>query len=73
MQRLGSITVYPYGDPTYAPFELGASIFVDVNKNMMRASKEFNLSLNDFGDEFSDTAIWDGSKFVLIVSTRCLS
>ncbi|KAF8557352.1 FAD/NAD(P)-binding domain-containing protein [Imleria badia] len=62
-----STTVYPYDDPTHAPIELGASIFVDANKNLMRASKEFNLSLNDFGDEFSDTGIWDGSKFVLVM------
>ena len=39
----------------------------------MRASKEFNLSLTDFGDEFSDAGIWDGSKFVLVVSTAGLS
>ncbi|KAH0838635.1 FAD/NAD(P)-binding domain-containing protein [Lanmaoa asiatica] len=62
-----STTVHPYGDPAYAPIELGASIFVDANKNLMRASKEFNLSLNDFGDEFSDMGIWDGSKFVLVM------
>ena len=73
VELLGSTTVYPYGDPTYSPIELGASIFVDANKNLMRASKEFNLSLNDFGDEFSDMGIWDGSKFVLVVSTACLS
>ncbi|KIJ68794.1 hypothetical protein HYDPIDRAFT_107052 [Hydnomerulius pinastri MD-312] len=62
-----STTVYPHNDSTYAPIELGASIFVDVNKNMMRAAKEFNLSLSDFGDEFSDTGIWDGSQFVLVM------
>ena len=73
VELLGSTTVYPYGDPTYAPIELGASIFVHANKNLMRASKEFNLSLNDFGDEFSDMGIWDGSKFVLVVSITCLS
>lgn len=73
LQRLGSTTVYPYGDPAYAPVELGGSIFVDANKNMMRASKDFNLSLSDFGDEFSDMGIWDGSKFVFVVSTTCPS
>ncbi|KAF8446323.1 FAD/NAD(P)-binding domain-containing protein [Boletus edulis BED1] len=62
-----STTVHPYDDQTYAPVELGASIFVDANKNLMRASKEFNLTLDDFGDEFSDTGIWDGSKFVLVM------
>jgi prenylcysteine oxidase/farnesylcysteine lyase len=67
-ELLGSTVVYPYDDSTYAPIELGASIFVDANKNMMRASKEFNLSLSDFGDEFADTGIWDGSKFPFVVS-----
>ncbi|KAF9229709.1 FAD/NAD(P)-binding domain-containing protein [Gyrodon lividus] len=62
-----STTVYPYNDSTYAPIELGASIFVDANKNLMRASKEFNLSLSDFTNEFADTGIWDGSKFVLVM------
>lgn len=65
---IGSTTVYPYDDPTYAPIELGASIFVNANKNLMRASKEFNLSFRDFGNEFGNTGIWDGSKFVLLVS-----
>jgi prenylcysteine oxidase/farnesylcysteine lyase len=62
-----STTVYPHDDPTYAPIELGASIFVDANKNLMRASKEFNLTLYDFVDEFSDMGIWDGSKFVFVL------
>ncbi|KAG8220136.1 Prenylcysteine lyase-domain-containing protein [Butyriboletus roseoflavus] len=62
-----STTVYPYDDPAYAPVELGGSIFVDSNKNMMRASKDFNLSLSDFGDDFSDMGIWDGNKFVLVM------
>ncbi|KAG9314697.1 hypothetical protein JVU11DRAFT_5504 [Chiua virens] len=73
VSSLGSTTVYPYDDPTYQPLELGASIFVDVNKNLMRASKEFNLSLDDFSDEFSNTGIWDGSKFVLVMDTSSYS
>ncbi|KAH7883946.1 FAD/NAD(P)-binding domain-containing protein [Phlebopus sp. FC_14] len=61
-----STTVYPYNDSTLEPIELGASIFVDVNKNMMRAAKEFNLALKDF-DESSDMGIWDGSHFNLVL------
>lgn len=34
----------------------------------MRASKEFNLTLTAFEDEESDTGIWDGQNFVLLVS-----
>ncbi|KAH7910709.1 FAD/NAD(P)-binding domain-containing protein [Hygrophoropsis aurantiaca] len=63
-----STTVYPYNDTSLAPVELGASIFVDANKNLMRASKEFNLSLSKFEDEDSDTGIWDGEHFVLVMS-----
>src|SRR5882762_6412770 len=47
----GSTTVHPYNDTAYEPVELGASIFVGVNKNMFRATKEFNLSLYWFEDE----------------------
>ncbi|KAF8845457.1 FAD/NAD(P)-binding domain-containing protein [Paxillus ammoniavirescens] len=68
-----STVVYPYDDSTYAPIELGASIFVDANKNLMRASKEFNLSLSDFGDEFADTGIWDGSKFPFVMDNSSYS
>jgi len=56
----------------FAPLELGASIFVDANKNLMRASKEFNLTLTAFEDEDSDTGIWDGQEFVLVVSSVLL-
>ncbi|KZT42779.1 hypothetical protein SISSUDRAFT_846389 [Sistotremastrum suecicum HHB10207 ss-3] len=60
-----STVVYPYGDTTYEPVELGASIFVKVNKNLMRASREFNLSLFDFEDENEVSGVWDGEKFVV--------
>ncbi|KAG1825546.1 Prenylcysteine lyase-domain-containing protein [Suillus subaureus] len=64
-----SIVVYPYNDTTFAPLELGASIFVDANKNLMRASKEFNLTLTAFEDDDSNTGIWDGQNFVLVMES----
>jgi prenylcysteine oxidase/farnesylcysteine lyase len=61
-----STTVYPYNDTTnLKPIELGASIFVRTNKNLWRASDEFNLTRLDFEDEDSDMGIWDGQKFLL--------
>ncbi|GJE94006.1 FAD/NAD(P)-binding domain-containing protein [Phanerochaete sordida] len=60
-----STTVHPYDDPELYPIELGASIFVEVNKNMWRATEEFGLNRSDW-DEGEDTmGLWDGSKFVI--------
>jgi prenylcysteine oxidase / farnesylcysteine lyase len=56
----GSTTVHPYNNTAYEPIELGASIFVEVNKNLWRAANEFDLSLTD--PEFGDQAIWDGEQ-----------
>lgn len=64
---LGSTTVYPHNDPELVPMELGASIFVDANKNLCRATKEFGLNRTDFEDtdgREDDTGIWDGETFV---------
>lgn len=66
---LGSTTVHPYDDPETRAIELGASIFVKANKNMWRASEEFNLSRIGFEDEDGVTGIWDGEKFIM---TACL-
>ncbi|KLO11728.1 hypothetical protein SCHPADRAFT_941804 [Schizopora paradoxa] len=65
--RIGgrSTVVHPYDDETLPPIELGASIFVEANKNMMRAAKEFNLTLRHFGDKTNRMGIWDGDDFVL--------
>ncbi len=63
----GSITVYPYNNTAYEPVELGASIFVGVNKNLKRATHEFNLSVYGFEDEAGDLGIWDGEQFVFRV------
>lgn len=34
---IGSTTVYPHGDSRLRPQELGASIFVDSNRNLVKA------------------------------------
>lgn len=69
---LGSTTVYPYNDTSYKPVELGASIFVEINKNMWRASNEFNLTrygfTNSEDDEEGELGFWDGEKFIITVS-----
>ncbi|KAI9428756.1 FAD/NAD(P)-binding domain-containing protein, partial [Russula earlei] len=57
-----STTAHPYNDTAYEPVELGASIFVGVNKNLQRAVKEFNFSLYGFDDEDGDLGIWDGEQ-----------
>jgi prenylcysteine oxidase / farnesylcysteine lyase len=60
--------VQPYDDPRLGPIELGASIFVEVNKNLWRASHEFGLNLTDSSEEGADTlGIWDGKEFILTV------
>lgn len=51
--------------------ELGASIFVKANKNLYRASEEFNLSLIDFEGETGELGIWDGTEFRFRVSRDC--
>jgi len=63
----GSTTVHPYNNTAYEPVELGASIFVRINKNMWRATEEFNLSRYGFEDEDGDMAIWDGEQILFTV------
>jgi prenylcysteine oxidase / farnesylcysteine lyase len=60
----GSIAVFPYNDTAYEPVELGASIFVQINKNLWRAVNEFNLSFYGSEDEDGDKAIWDGEQIL---------
>jgi prenylcysteine oxidase/farnesylcysteine lyase len=62
----GSTTVHPYNDTAYVPVELGASIFVNANKNMWRAVDEFNFSVEPFGQDQAE-AIWDGEEIVYTV------
>ncbi|KAG5339896.1 hypothetical protein C0989_003043 [Termitomyces sp. Mn162] len=58
-----SITVYPYDNSSLPPLELGASIFVAANKNLWRASDEFNLTRQAFSAG-GRTGIWDGEDLV---------
>ncbi|TFK30726.1 hypothetical protein FA15DRAFT_690376 [Coprinopsis marcescibilis] len=59
-----STVVYPYNDKNLRELELGASIFVEANKNLWRATDEFNLARRDFNDEDYETTIWDGENFI---------
>jgi prenylcysteine oxidase / farnesylcysteine lyase len=65
----GSTVVHPYDNSSLPELELGASIFVEANQNLWRASDEFSLTRRDFEDESYETAIWDGQN--IIFSVRC--
>ncbi|TFY56537.1 hypothetical protein EVG20_g8889 [Dentipellis fragilis] len=67
--RSGSTTVQPYDDLTYEPVELGASVFVEINKNLWRATNEFNLSRKNFEEDSGETGFWDGEDFVFKMGT----
>ncbi|EMD32466.1 hypothetical protein CERSUDRAFT_118802 [Gelatoporia subvermispora B] len=68
-----STVVYPYGNSSLEPVELGASIFVKANKNLWRATEEFELDRIGFGDDDNVMGIWDGSKFRLTTGGGFLS
>ncbi|KAG9837973.1 putative prenylcysteine lyase, partial [Aureobasidium melanogenum] len=61
-----STTVGVYGDEQN-PVELGASIFVEVNHNLVDAAREFNLStsgIRGLSTEGPVLGIWNGRDFV---------
>ncbi|KAI5202888.1 putative prenylcysteine lyase [Aureobasidium subglaciale] len=61
-----STTVGVYGDDQN-PVELGASIFVEVNQNLVNAAREFNLStsgIRELRSEGPALGIWNGQEFV---------
>lgn len=65
-----STTVNVFNNPSY-PIELGASIFVSVNHNLMDAAKKFNLTISNAGGErgaenHNMLGIWDGNHFVYL-------
>lgn len=58
-------------NPAY-PVELGASIFVQVNHNLVNASRDFGLTVSaaDYTrprEAHESIGIWDGTKFVFTV------
>ncbi|KAL5340041.1 Prenylcysteine lyase-domain-containing protein [Aspergillus crustosus] len=66
-----STTVDVFGDPAY-PIELGGSIFVKVNYNLVNASKELGLNVRSASaerpQESADTlGVWDGEQFVFVM------
>ncbi|EIN13466.1 FAD/NAD(P)-binding domain-containing protein [Punctularia strigosozonata HHB-11173 SS5] len=66
-----STTIHPYNDTSLRPIELGASVFVEANKNLWRATEEFNLTRYDFtnGDDDSKNGIWDGERFRFVMGS----
>ncbi|KAH8831889.1 Prenylcysteine lyase-domain-containing protein [Flagelloscypha sp. PMI_526] len=66
-----STVVHPYNDPSYRPVELGASIFIEANKNLWRAADEFGLTRgpNDQNTEPYEVGVWDGKDVVLDLDT----
>lgn len=72
-----STTVYAYNSSDF-PVELGASIFVEVNKILVNATKDFNLSTAGMIAGTSEIpgaalAVWDGESFVLAQETESTS
>ena len=69
----GSTVVYPYDNASLPELELGASIFVEANHNLWRASDEFNLTRRDFQDEDYESGIWDGQNILFSVRSAFAS
>ncbi|CAF9916784.1 MAG: hypothetical protein ALECFALPRED_010867 [Alectoria fallacina] len=66
-----STTVDVYGDPT-EPVELGASIFVEVNKNLVSAAREFGLATQGLKSKIKELpntlGVYDGQDWVFMGS-----
>ncbi|KAI7863419.1 Prenylcysteine lyase-domain-containing protein, partial [Spinellus fusiger] len=52
------------GDPQLGMIEMGASIFVNANHNLMNATKLFGLELSFMKDRPDRLGLWDGHKFL---------
>src|SRR2546426_113629 len=66
-----STTVNVFDDPAY-PIELGASIFVKVNYNLVNASKELGLNVRSASSQRPRETdevlgVWDGKQFVFVM------
>lgn len=60
--------VHPYDDERYRPVELGASKHYEVDQNLARAAKEFNLTRIARKRRNDGVGIWDGSEVLFTVS-----
>ncbi|KAI9852311.1 MAG: hypothetical protein M1824_002032, partial [Vezdaea acicularis] len=63
-----STTVDVFGNPAY-PIELGASIFVEVNRNLVAAAKAFGLeteSATRAQVSALQLGVWNGEEFVVV-------
>ncbi|OJD13074.1 hypothetical protein AJ78_06431 [Emergomyces pasteurianus Ep9510] len=65
-----STTINLFDDPAH-PIELGASIFVEVNRNLVQASKKFGLILRDADfrqpkESTHSLGVWDGKEFAFL-------
>ncbi|WVQ64724.1 uncharacterized protein L199_002891 [Kwoniella botswanensis] len=61
-------TIHPHSDPRLRAQELGGSIFVESNRNMMKGVDYFNLTLINPDMAESGIGIWDGEKFLFETS-----
>ncbi|WWC85730.1 uncharacterized protein L201_000596 [Kwoniella dendrophila CBS 6074] len=61
--------VYPYNDTSLRPQEIGATLFVGSNKNMMKSVKFFNLTLVEPDINDARVGIWDGTRFLSTTSS----
>ena len=71
----GRSTTVNAWDNAAEPVELGASIFVQVNKNLVSAAKEFNLSTSAMSKSKVSLrsprlGIWNGEEFVITTSAK---
>ncbi|KAI9822572.1 MAG: hypothetical protein M1827_000291 [Pycnora praestabilis] len=63
-----STTIDVYDEPS-EPVEVGASIFVNVNRNLVSAAKAFGLITEEFGgarsqDDSDKLGVWNSNEFV---------
>ncbi|KAH7104700.1 FAD/NAD(P)-binding domain-containing protein [Auriculariales sp. MPI-PUGE-AT-0066] len=65
-----STVVYPYGNTNYPHVEVGGSIYVPGNLNMMRATEEFQLERVQPGAGMhNEIGFWNGKDFVFRMET----
>jgi hypothetical protein len=61
--------VYPYDDERYRPIELGVSKHYEVDQNLARAAREFNLTRIARKRRDDGVGIWSGSEILFTVSS----